>query len=151
MPEYLATTGYKNPSNPINGIFQYTKGSKGNLFDYYDTHPQESETFNHIMNGVMAHQAGWLDIYPHETLLALGSHGPLADDTAILVDVGGNTGGDLERFRLVHPEQAGRLVLQDRPEVVCRAICPPPVQKMAHDFFTPQPIQGKLPIMNLWA
>ncbi|RMZ75272.1 hypothetical protein DV737_g5365, partial [Chaetothyriales sp. CBS 132003] len=83
MPEYLAQTGYKNPVDPADGIFQYTK-----------------------------------------------------------VDVGGNVGHDMERFRQAHPETAARLYLQDRPGVVNLSKCPDPVNKIGYDFFTPQPIKG---------
>lgn len=137
MPEYLKQTGYSNPANPEDGIFQYTTGSKGNLFDYYDTHPKEGESFNHVMGGVMAHQASWLLIYPYETLVNIA-----AKESAILVDIGGNVGHDLERFRIRYPDMAARLVLQDRPDVVALSKCPDPVQKMPYDFFTPQPVQG---------
>lgn len=143
MPEYLAQTGYVNPIDPADGVFQYTKNVKGNLFDYYRANPREGKSFNNVMGGVMAHQASWLTIYPHETLLDMGSSLPSASESAILVDIGGNVGHDLERFRLLHPEQASRLVLQDRAEVVCESICPDPVRKMAHDFFSPQPIRGQ--------
>ena len=54
MPEYLAQTGYVNPENPVDGIFQYTKGFKGGLFEYYDSHPKEGASFNNVMGGVMA-------------------------------------------------------------------------------------------------
>lgn len=138
MPEYLGETGYSNPTNPDNGIFQHTKGSKGNLFDYFNEHPQEGKSFNHVMGGVMAHQASWLTIYPHETLVESASEG-----TPILVDVGGNVGHDLERFRLMHPDVAERLVLQDRPDVIAVSECPDPVQKMSHNFFTLQPVKGQ--------
>jgi hypothetical protein len=137
MPEYLARTGYVNPENPANGIFQYTKGFKGGLFEYYDSHPEEGASFNNIMGGVMAHQAGMLDIYPSESLLeGASADGPL------LVDVGGNVGHDIERLRARLPTVTARLVLQDRPDVVRLAKCPSSVQVMAHDFFMPQPIHG---------
>ncbi|MCJ1468061.1 hypothetical protein MMC07_006687 [Pseudocyphellaria aurata] len=143
MPEYLAKTGYTNPADPADGIFQYTKGWKGTLFDFYDSHPEESQTFNDVMGGVMAQQASWLDIYPHEELLKVGPQdNPSAESSAILVDVGGNVGRDLDRFRVAHPELAGRLVLQDRPEVIANAINPKSVQRMGYDFFQPQPIKG---------
>ena len=64
MPEYLSKTEYKNPTDPTDGIFQYTKGWKGDLFQYYDAHPRECESFSNVIGGVMAHQASWLDIYP---------------------------------------------------------------------------------------
>lgn len=138
MPEYLARTGYSNPSDPDHGIFQYTKGDKGNLFNYYNNHPREGESFNHVMGGVMAHQASWLSIFPHEKLVTTATEG-----SPILVDVGGNIGHDLDRFRAAHPEVADRLVLEDRPDVIALAKCPDPVRKLAHDFFTPQPVQGQ--------
>ena len=137
MPEYLAQTSYANPSDPENGIFQYTKDSKGNLFDYYNYHREEGKSFNHVMGGVMAQQASWLSIYPHETLVNTAVKG-----STILVDVGGNIGHDLERFRILHPDVADRLVLQDRPDVIALSKCPDPVKKMPHDFFTPQPVRG---------
>lgn len=71
------------------------------------------------------------------TLLDSKSHLPL------LVDIGGNVGHDIERFKESHPETAARLYLQDRAEVIQRSKCPDSVRKMAHDFFTPQPIKGK--------
>jgi hypothetical protein len=139
MPEYLAKTGYSNPTDPADGIFQYTKNSTGDLFDYYKANPKESKTFNNIMGGVMAHQTSWLDIYPHQSLVDSAS-----SESIILVDVGGNVGHDLDRFRIAHPEVAHRIILQDRPEVVCNSKCPPPVQRMGHDFFNPQPVKGQL-------
>ena len=86
----------------------------------------------------MAYQASWLDIYPHALLVESATR-----DSPIVVDIGGNIGHDLERFRVAHPELADRLVLQDRPDVVVSSKCPDPVQKMGYDFFTPQPIQGQ--------
>ncbi|RMZ85134.1 hypothetical protein DV738_g248, partial [Chaetothyriales sp. CBS 135597] len=135
-PEYLAKTGYKNPLDPTDGIFQYTKNWKGDLFQYFDAHPREGDSFNQVMGGVMANQAGWLDIFPHDTLLDSDPNLPL------VVDVGGNIGHDIERFRQAHPETAARLYLEDRPAVVKLSKSPDPVNKVGYDFFTPQPIKG---------
>lgn len=142
MPEYLAQTGYKNPTDPNNGIFQYTKGGfKGGLFEYYDTHQVEGKSFNNVMGGVMANQAGMLDIYPYDVLRDAQS---VSSTTPLLVDVGGNVGHDMEKFCQHHPEVASRLVLQDRPDVVSLSKCRKEVMVMAHDFFTPQPVKGAL-------
>lgn len=140
MPEYLAKTGYTNPNDPSDGVFQYTKGWKGDLFQYYDANPKEGNSFNNVMGGVMAHQAGWLDIFPHNTLL---DSSDTTTTQPLLVDIGGNVGHDMERFRQIHPETAARLYLQDRPDVVKVSKCPDPVNKMGYDFFTPQPIKGE--------
>ncbi|KAI9370225.1 S-adenosyl-L-methionine-dependent methyltransferase [Aspergillus egyptiacus] len=138
-PEFLAKTDYRNPTDPSNGIFQYTKGFQGNLFEYYDTHEAEGKTFNHMMGGVMANQAGMLDIYPFDRL---DDGQPTDSTTALLVDVGGNVGHDINKFLSRHPALAPRLVLQDRGEVIALAECPSAVQTMVHDFFTPQPVKG---------
>lgn len=136
MPEYLAQTSYKTPVDPADGVFQYAKGCKEDMYQYYATHPREGESFSNVIGGVMAHQAGWLDIFPHDTLLNSDT------DLPLLVDVGGSVGYDLERFRQAHPETAARLYLEDRPEVVKLSKCPEPVNKVGYDFFTPQPIKG---------
>ncbi|THC99484.1 hypothetical protein EYZ11_001033 [Aspergillus tanneri] len=75
MPEYLAQTTYKVPLDPANGVFQYTKDWKGNMFLYYEAHSREGESFKYVMGGVMANQAGWLDIFPHELVLMAVSSG----------------------------------------------------------------------------
>ncbi|KAL5341123.1 S-adenosyl-L-methionine-dependent methyltransferase [Aspergillus crustosus] len=138
-PEFLAKTGYQNPTDPSDGIFQYTKGFKGNLFEYYNCHEEEGKVFNNMMGGVMANQAGMLDIYPFERL---DDGKPKDSTTALLVDVGGNVGHDVNKFLSHYPELATRLVLQDRGDVIALAKCPTTVQTLVHDFFTPQPVKG---------
>ncbi len=66
------------------------------------------------------------------------------EQTAVLVDVGGNVGHDMQRFYNAHPEAAGLCYLQDRPEVVRLSRVPDPVRKMGYDFFTPQPVRGQV-------
>lgn len=108
------------------------------MFHFYQENTVEGESFNQVMGGVMANQAGWLDIFPHETILSSA-----APDGPLVVDVGGNIGHDLHRFYEAHPETAARLYLEDLPDVVKLSKCPDPVNKISHDFFTPQPIKGK--------
>lgn len=139
MPEYLAKTGYKNPADPNDGIFQYTKGYQVGLFEYYDTYPVEGKSFNNVIGGVIANQASILDIFLYKRLANFKANTP---ETPFLVDIRGNVGYDIEKFCAVYSELASRLVLQDRPDVVRIAKCPSTVQIMAHQFFTPQPVKG---------
>ncbi|KUI74029.1 Demethylsterigmatocystin 6-O-methyltransferase [Cytospora mali] len=135
-PIYLAQNDYQNPVDPTNGIFQYTKAWKGDMFHYYQAHPVEGASFDHVMGGVMANQASWVDIFPSQTLLDTDKGGELP----LVVDVGGNIGHDIEKFRKRHPNTVNRLYLEDLPQVVARSESP--VNKLGHDFFTPQPIKG---------
>ncbi|KAK8084446.1 hypothetical protein PG997_005717 [Apiospora hydei] len=137
MPEYLEKTGYKEPADPRDGIHQYTWGHRTDLWQYHTDHPREGQSFNRALGGKMAHQAGWPDIVPLAPLLAgAEADGPL------LVDVGGNIGHDLNKFRAVYPDVDARLYLQDIPAVIKGARVPDTVNKMVHDFFQPQPIKG---------
>ena len=69
----------------------------------------------------------------------------IGENDVLLVDVGGGRGHDLEALRARHPNLRGRLVLQDLPDTLkevsemenCFETC-------EYDFFTPQPIQGKI-------
>ncbi|KAA8642468.1 uncharacterized protein ATNIH1004_011413 [Aspergillus tanneri] len=124
MPEYLAQTTYKVPLDPANGVFQYTKDWKGNMFLYYEAHSREGESFKYVMGGVMANQAGWLDIFPHELVLMAVSSGTIWN----------NSSRDIRNCQSV--------VSAGRPEVVGLSKCPDPMNKLGYDFFTQQPVKG---------
>lgn len=72
----------------------------------------------------------------------------VAPDAALVVDVGGGFGHELEMMRKECPDiPAERMVLQDRPNVIeeITRLDPPEsrgVRKMAHDFFAEQPVKG---------
>lgn len=64
-------------------------------------------------------------------------------DEVLLVDVGGGLGHDLELLKDKHAYIACRLILQDKAQVISQITAPKSVfEKMAHDFFTPQPVHG---------
>ena len=65
------------------------------------------------------------------------------DETVLLVDVGGGHGQAVSAIRALCPGVKGRMILQDREDVI--AAIPEQikgVEKMGYDFFTAQPIRG---------
>ena len=79
--------------------------------------------------------------YPMEERLGrdIEKHG------TFLVDVGGGLGHDLEELKIKRPGICGRLVLQDKPEVIAQiSKISDSIEITAHDFFTPQPVKGML-------
>lgn len=87
-----------------------------------------------------------LGFYPVQERLIQGATGD--DESVFLVDVGGSIGHDLGAFLAQHPLSTfpGHLVLQDRAEVIDsipKDSLDAGVRSMAHDFFTPQPVQGR--------
>lgn len=100
------------------------------------------------MAGYRAGKPEWLDpgFYPVEERLGEGVRE--GEDEVLLVDVGGGLGHDLEMLRQKHQRLKGRLVLQDKEEVVGQAVAEGEgkgadgFERMAYDFFTPQPVKG---------
>ena len=65
-------------------------------------------------------------------------------DKPLIVDIGGGKGQALVAVKKALPDLQGRLICQDRPDVLGsisqsdRAY----IKTMVHDFFTPQPVKG---------
>jgi O-methyltransferase domain len=81
-----------------------------------------------------------IGIYPFEEQHKAGN----SPDRTLAVDVGGGRGLAMLDLRKGCPSLQGKMILQDRPEVL-EAIPPeelPGVEKTQHDFFSPQPVQG---------
>ncbi|KAI0885192.1 S-adenosyl-L-methionine-dependent methyltransferase [Annulohypoxylon maeteangense] len=140
MPSFLRKTGYKNPIDDKNGVIQHVKGPDTSFFEYIIADPVRTEEFTHSME---CHSKGsmvaWPDVYPTNTLIKGAKPG-----RALVVDIGGSKGHDLEKFRLRHPDiPEGSLILQDLPGVLRDVhISNKIISKCPYDFFTPQPVKG---------
>lgn len=69
---------------------------------------------------------------------------PTDEATPLVVDVGGGAGHTSRKIKELCAGVKGRVVLQDRAEVVADAPQIEGVESMAHDFFAPQPVKGEL-------
>ncbi|KAK7968938.1 O-methyltransferase-domain-containing protein [Apiospora saccharicola] len=150
LPAFLGETGYRNPTGGRAGNFQHLRGGTA-FFDYIGAQPS-SVDMSREFNDAMEYQSRaffgpWVDIYPTETIVASARAG-----RALVVDIGGGKGHDLDKFRVRHQdddklsEAAGVLVLQDLPDVVEKVAATvdldPAIAAQSHDFFTPQPVRG---------
>lgn len=114
---------------------------------YLGEHPDLLQCFNNYMAGYRQGKRHWAepDFYPVAERLAKGFK---ADDdkgeAVMVVDVGGGMGHDLEEFKSKHPHVPGRLILQERQEVVSQIQgLSSGIKATVHDFFTEQPVKGK--------
>jgi len=87
-----------------------------------------------------------LGFYPVKQRLIEGATGD--DNSVFLVDIGGSKGHDLTKFLARHSFNTfpGHLILQDRAEVIDSIpenSLEHGIHATAHDFFTPQPVQGQ--------
>lgn len=141
LPDYLGSIHYRNPSDPLNGNWQHLHGSEASFFGELARSPAKTQDFQAMMISHTRYKPSWVDIYPIQELLNGFKPG-----TALLVDVGGAQGHDIESFRTSLSTKdlpVGSLILQDQASVVGEIALDPAIKVMAHDFFQPQPIQCK--------
>ena len=96
------------------------------------------------MAGYSIGRAQWYDPRCVPVAKILGEGAKTNKEAVMLVDIGGGTGRDIAGFQQAYPNLPGRLVLEDLPAVVGNAKLPASIELVAHDFFRPQPIRGKL-------
>jgi len=98
------------------------------------------------MGGYRAGKSSWVEpgFYPVEERLGKGIKEGTKE--VLLVDVGGGLGHDLELLKEEHERLPGRLILQDKEEVLSQIPATNNVfEKITHDFFTPQAVKGLSP------
>ncbi|KAM7205938.1 hypothetical protein V8F33_000768 [Rhypophila sp. PSN 637] len=131
LPAWLQENGYeKEPEGPM-GPFQHAHGTKLNMFEWFHANPPAGEWFNLHMGGYAFGRPNWFDdeIYPVQERLIDGFKD--GEGGALLVDIGGGLGHDIEAFASRFPDARGRLVLQDFR-----------VERTVYDFHTEQPVKG---------
>lgn len=111
-----------------------------NFFGRLAASPNYHAAFTGHMEAYTSWKTPWVETYDTSRLV---DGAKLDDGSALVVDLGGNTGIDISRVLAKHPSlPAGSLVLQDLPEMVAKAKVDPKIVAMAHDFFKPQPVKG---------
>jgi hypothetical protein len=138
-PRYMKEAGHRCPTDPANGLIQYAFQTKLEMFDLLNSMPEILQAFNTFMGSTMGARKYWVDWYPVEENLLQNT----SESTALIVDVGGGKGHDLQAFHQKHPK-TGRLVLQDLPQAIDNVEdLDSTIEREIYDFFTDQPIRGK--------
>ena len=134
----MKEAGYRCPTEPKDGTVQYAFQTKYHIFDLLNSMPHIMHDFNEFMGNTMGARKYWVDWYPVQERLLQGA----AKSTALIVDVGGGKGHDLQAFHEKYP-QRGRLVLQDLPQAIDNIKeLDPAIERAKYDFFTDQPTRG---------
>ncbi|KAI1097619.1 O-methyl transferase B [Jackrogersella minutella] len=137
-PNFLKENNYQNPTDENNTALQMGWNTKKQTFDLMLTLPNAMDDFHTYMALRRQADLSWLTVYPVRQEAA-----DLTDQQRPLyVNIGGGIGHQCAQFREKYPDLPGRVILQDLPSTVARALPTPGVENMAHDFFEPQPIRG---------
>lgn len=139
LPYFLQTSGFQNPTDAANSNWQYMTGTKNSCFENVGANVALRESFNNAMQCHSKYNlTAWPDVYPTEKLLEGAK-----TDRALVVDMGGGKGHDLEKFVAVHPNVSkGSLILQDLPGTLEDVKTSEAITVQPHDFFRPQPVIG---------
>lgn len=145
LPSFLAKNQYREPLDTKK--YDNNAETFGSVFfDYLQENPTAGYNFTGTMAAVGNHKMDWTDVYNTDSIL---EGADITGAAPLFVDVGGNRGLDTARLLSKHPdlpEDAG-LVVQDLPEVTRTHMASEQqldrrITRMAHDFFTPQPLGG---------
>jgi hypothetical protein len=143
VPSYFRQRGFTSPDSGLDAPFQHAYNCKGShYFEYFaKSDPEMGRRFASMMDAWSRGRPRWFseDYYPVRERLVTGAE----KDQPFLVDIGGGSGHDIEGLRQAFEGQLpGKLVLQDRPEIIDIAKVGPGAEGMAHDFLTQQPVKG---------
>jgi hypothetical protein len=152
MPEYMATHEPDSIFNPKQSPFSWGNDAEGTTFyEFLLSHPDRLKRFNVAMTTQEA-ALPVLGMFPFTSLLETNAD----PSRAFIVDVAGGRGQSLLQIKKEietvggHMEK-GRVILQDRKPVLDAVPDEklPGVEKMVIDFFTPQPVKSKIPLLRL--
>ena len=98
LPTYMAQKDYETPTDVRAGPYQSAFETEMNMFEYLTNHPPLGQQFNHHMGGYRMGRPSWMDpdFYPVRERLFQGFD--TSSHVALLVDIGGSLGHDLQEF-----------------------------------------------------
>ena len=148
LPDYLASLNYRNPNDRHNSFFGFAHQTDLNMYEWLQAHPEQMKIFNDFQTANAQFNEGSVQRILESLLVSgdnLGTNAGQSEqdnDKVLFVDVGGGRGEALRKFRRVHPELRGRVIIEDLPMVIEGQEVEEGVEAIAHDFFTPQPVIG---------
>ncbi|PQE20288.1 sterigmatocystin 8-O-methyltransferase precursor protein [Rutstroemia sp. NJR-2017a BBW] len=157
LPEYLSSISFQNPEEAPQNLFQYAMDTEMTYFDWLHTQPRDLEIFSATMQASTQRGQGLVSKlvssqFPPAYIFSRQSTNSESKSTEddsraddiLVVDVGGGRGKILNDLRTARLDLKGRMIVQDLPKEIDGREPFLGVETMTHDFFTPQPIHGKL-------
>lgn len=144
LPDFFKTKGYRCPRNSGDAPFKWIHQTSLNYFQKIHESPTSMQAFNAYMGAIRSGRKFWADWYDVKGRVLHGF--AFQPGKALLVDIGGGNGHDLETLIQKQPRTAGYLVLQDLKTTIAglegKDLSNKGIRAMEYDFFTEQPIKG---------
>ncbi|ROV87606.1 hypothetical protein VSDG_09603 [Cytospora chrysosperma] len=138
LPAFLRKNGYKNPTDGSHTPFGMAFQTTDIPYIWFSKHPENLQHFNDYMALRRTSDLTWLAKYP---VAEEAAGWPV--EKPLYVNVGGGVGHQCAQFKERFPDLSlpGRLILQDMPHSIEKALPTLGVQNMAYNFFEPQPVK----------
>lgn len=139
LPAFGAlNTVLSNTTQKLNA-FKVGQHSSVDFYTWLETHPVQQGAFHRFMEAQFASLPTWLDAVDFGSEMRAGLFSP---EQVAFVDVGGGNGQQIAALKAKIPDLQGRLVLQDRPVVLEKALEVEGMEKMSYDYLTEQPVKS---------
>jgi demethylsterigmatocystin 6-O-methyltransferase len=137
----------KSSGGDAQTAFQIGHGTpEKDIYTWLESHPIQQGAFYRFMKTVFSGLPTWLDVVRFDQEVAANTN----PDEVLFVDVGGGFGWQCQALRKAYPNLAGRIVLQDRQDIIEKGLVAEEaapnrelgIEAASYDFFTPQPIKS---------
>ncbi|KAJ4337248.1 hypothetical protein N0V95_008385 [Ascochyta clinopodiicola] len=138
LPAFFALNNVLGSPERGKTAFKVGHHSEDDFCTWLETHPVQQDAFHRFRGAQFAASPTWLDVVSFDTEVEIGSQ----SEDVVFVDVGGGNGSQCAALKQAFPSLQGRIILQDRPAVLEKALQVTGVETMAHDFLTEQPVHN---------
>ncbi|KAI1208247.1 S-adenosyl-L-methionine-dependent methyltransferase [Annulohypoxylon truncatum] len=143
IPEFLREAEYSNSADINNCPLNLVHSKDGTFWSWLGKDLPQRERFTTWTQCFRYGLPTIFDAFDIKDEIGQNS----TDSTILFVDVAGASGHQCVAFKQRYPELPGRIILQDRPEVIQQVKSSPlpgfeRIEAQPHDIFKPQPIIG---------
>lgn len=140
--EYFKGNGFRMPKSPNDNPYTFHFKTGGiPIFEWMGKFPERTHNFNMAMTTGSEQGVQSIKLFPWKQEL---SKYTTASEMPLVVDVGGGRGHASQVIREELDGVPGQVILQDQPGAIREIEGQlPNIEKMAHNFFEPQPVRGK--------
>jgi hypothetical protein len=142
LPDLLQSTGYKDPTGVMPTALAKAHNTEKHAYSWLGENPWALKLTLAYMKVQFEGRPLFFDVLDFQARFGTDS----TSSTILFVDIGGSTGSQSLNFRQRYPSLPGRVIIQDRPEVVQKAksalASAANIELEVYDIFTPEPIKG---------
>ncbi|KAF2794875.1 S-adenosyl-L-methionine-dependent methyltransferase [Melanomma pulvis-pyrius CBS 109.77] len=149
LPTFAALHGVLKSTGAADSLTAFQAGhntSEKDIYVWLEDHPVQQGAFYRFMKTVNAGLPTWLDVVRFDEEVGVNAK----PDEILFVDVGGGFGWQCRALRRTYPQLPGRVILQDRSDVITKAqgvedtvpFSQLGIEAVGYDFFTAQLVKG---------